>query len=189
MTDTALIDPWLELLWKRGGSDLILRPTPRHEFGLTGILCVIEDEVPLTPEAIDRVIRSMLPQEVAARFEEQLDADFAFSWEGHAVLRGNAFRQRGGPALALRMIPIQIPTVEDLGLPQTIVDFARLPCGLVLVTGPTGSGKSTTLSCRSQAAATEHERIGSVDDRNGGGVAHPHRHAGRDPHHRKRRQK
>jgi twitching motility protein PilT len=79
-------------------------------------------------------------------FEEQLDVDFAFSWLDRARIRGSIFTQRGQTALALRVIPARIPTFEDLGLPEIANWVAGQPRGFVLVTGPTGSGKSTTLA-------------------------------------------
>ena len=79
-------------------------------------------------------------------FDEQLDVDFAFSWLDRARIRGSIFTQRGETALALRIIPARIPTFEDLGLPPVGDWLAAQPRGFVLVTGPTGSGKSTTLA-------------------------------------------
>ena len=79
-------------------------------------------------------------------FDEHYDVDFSFSWLDRARLRGSAFTQKGDTALALRMIPSEIPTFEELGLPPVAEWLARLPRGLVLLTGPTGSGKSTTLA-------------------------------------------
>jgi twitching motility protein PilT len=74
------------------------------------------------------------------------ELDFSFSWRRDARIRGNAFRQRGAVAVALRMIPRQIPTFDELGTPDAVRRFAELKQGLVFVTGPTGSGKSTTLA-------------------------------------------
>jgi twitching motility protein PilT len=79
-------------------------------------------------------------------FEKQRDFDFSFSWNNVARIRGNAFHQRGSPALELRMIPMRIPSFDELALPAVASSLANLPRGFVLVTGPTGSGKSTTLA-------------------------------------------
>jgi twitching motility protein PilT len=79
-------------------------------------------------------------------FASKLEYDFSFSWRNEARIRGNAFSQRGETTLALRMIPRQIPTMQQLGLPPVLRHFTRQHQGLVLVTGPTGSGKSTTLA-------------------------------------------
>ena len=78
--------------------------------------------------------------------KEHQDVDFSLTWQDKARLRGSAFNQRGEMALALRMIPSDIPSFEELGLPPIAEWLARLPRGLVLLTGPTGSGKSTTLA-------------------------------------------
>jgi twitching motility protein PilT len=86
----------------------------------------------------------LLPKAAAKQFGENLDVDFSFTWHDLARLRGNAFLQRGEVALALRMIPTRIPTFEEIGLPPVANWLAYQPQGLVLFTGPTGSGKSTS---------------------------------------------
>jgi twitching motility protein PilT len=88
----------------------------------------------------------MLNPEQEAIFAEHLDVDFSFSWLDRARLRGSLFTQRGQSALALRIIPAGIPSFDELGLPAAAEWLANLPRGFVLVTGPTGSGKSTTLA-------------------------------------------
>jgi twitching motility protein PilT len=95
---------------------------------------------------VDEIVRSLLTESQLKVFEEHLDVDFSFSWEDKARLRASAFTQKGFTALALRMIPTRIPTGSELGLPPVADWIATLPRGLVLVTGPTGSGKSTTLA-------------------------------------------
>ncbi len=100
----------------------------------------------MSGEEVDQIVRSMLDPSQIAIFEEQLDVDFSFSWEEKARLRASAFTQKGHTALALRMIPTRIPTYDELGLPPVAEWLAILPRGLILVTGPTGSGKSTTLA-------------------------------------------
>ena len=100
---------------------------------------------------VDDIVRSLLDQTQAATFDEHLDVDFSFSWQDKARLRASAFTQKGQTALALRMIPSRIPGFEELGLPPVADWLATLPRGLVLVTGPTGSGKSTTLASSSIA--------------------------------------
>ena len=88
----------------------------------------------------------MLSPENKKTFAEHQDVDFSLSWLDRARLRGSAYTQKGDTALALRMIPSDIPTFEELGLPPVAEWLARQPRGLVLLTGPTGSGKSTTLA-------------------------------------------
>src|ERR1019366_10520901 len=92
------------------------------------------------------LVRTVLTPSQATTLEVEQDVDFAFSWVDRARLRGSAFTQRGETALALRMIPSAVPTFTELDLPPTAEWLANLPRGFVLVTGPTGSGKSTTLA-------------------------------------------
>jgi twitching motility protein PilT len=100
----------------------------------------------MSGEEIHTLVETLLDPAQRAIFEEQQDVDFAFSWHDRARLRASAFTQRGQTALALRMIPSAIPSFPELGLPPAADWLATLPRGLVLVTGPTGSGKSTTLA-------------------------------------------
>ena len=92
------------------------------------------------------IVKRMLAPELYNVFVEHLQVDFSLTWQEHARIRGNAFVQRGAAAIALRIIPLAIPTLEDLGLPPIAAEFADEPSGLVLLTGPTGAGKSTTLA-------------------------------------------
>ncbi len=100
----------------------------------------------MSGEEVDLVVRSLLDPSQVRTFEENLDVDFSFSWQDKARLRASAFTQKGQTALAVRMIPTKIPSFGELGLPPVADWLATLPRGLVLVTGPTGSGKSTTLA-------------------------------------------
>ena len=144
--DTTPIDPWLQLLWDRKGSDLLLSAGSAPRLRLDGELVPVDAVPNLTPDQVGHVIDSLLLPEQSESFEKQRDFDFSFSWNSLARMRGNAFNQRGSPALALRMIPMRIPTFEELLLPAVTNYLANLPRGFVLVTGPTGSGKSTTLA-------------------------------------------
>jgi twitching motility protein PilT len=144
--DTSAIDAWLELLWDHKGSDLLLSAGSPPRLRLDGSLVSIQGASELTPDEVSRVIRSVLLPVQLEAFTKNRDYDFAFSWQGRARMRGNAFNQRGSPALALRMIPMRIPSFEELQLPPIMTYLANLPRGFVLVTGPTGSGKSTTLA-------------------------------------------
>jgi twitching motility protein PilT len=105
------------------------------------------DEYPvLTPPVIQRVMYAAITQRQRETFEETLELDFAYSVPGRARFRVNMYRQRDSVGAAFRIIPFEIKKLEDLGVPQTVANFAALPRGFVLVTGPTGSGKSTTLA-------------------------------------------
>jgi twitching motility protein PilT len=140
------IEPWLQILWEQHGSDLLLAGGSAPRIRVNGALTPIDGAVPLSGEEIDNLVQTLLTPQLAATFETQQDVDFSFSWGDRARLRGSAFTQRGETALALRIIPARIPSFEDLGLPSVAESLAKLPRGFVLVTGPTGSGKSTTLA-------------------------------------------
>ena len=144
--DIETISPWLQILWDQGGSDLLLAGGSSPRIRVDGKLRPVEGAAVMSGEEIDVIVRSLLDPTQIAIFEENLDVDFSFSWHDRARLRASAFTQRGQTALALRMIPTRIPTFEELGLPPIAEWLATLPRGLVLVTGPTGSGKSTTLA-------------------------------------------
>jgi twitching motility protein PilT len=100
----------------------------------------------LTGDQIDEIAHPLLTPGQLEIFRDQLDVDFAFSYSDRARIRGSIFTQRGQTALALRIIPARIPSFEDLGLPAAATWVSEQPRGFVLVTGPTGSGKSTTLA-------------------------------------------
>jgi twitching motility protein PilT len=100
----------------------------------------------LDGKAMEALVRELLDPAQRARLAERTDIDFAFTWRDLARIRGNAFLAQGAARLALRLVPHDIPTFEDLGVPAVMGAFAELHQGLVLVTGPTGSGKSTTLA-------------------------------------------
>src|SRR5690606_38254458 len=95
---------------------------------------------------LDAIHRGLMSDEGMARFHRDRQLDYAFSWGTTARFRANSFFQKARPALALRLIPSQIPSPEQLGLPSAVGELVTKPYGLVLVTGPTGSGKSTSLA-------------------------------------------
>ena len=140
------IDAWVRILWDQQGSDLLLSGGSPPRIRVNGRLLPIEGMDPLSGAQIDALARPLLNAEQEQTFAEQLDVDFSFSWADKARLRGSMFTQRGETSLALRIIPARIPTYDELGLPTACDWLATLPRGFVLVTGPTGSGKSTTLA-------------------------------------------
>ena len=140
------IDPWLQVLWDRQGSDLLLVSGSAPRVRVDGGLRPLDDVPALNAPEIAELIDGMLSPEQRVTLEEHQDVDFSLTWQDKARLRGSAFHQKGELALALRMIPSNIPTFAELGLPPIAEWLARLPRGLVLLTGPTGSGKSTTLA-------------------------------------------
>lgn len=140
------IEPWLQILWDRTGSDLLLTAGSAPRIRVDGKLEPIPGESILTGERIHDIAMPLLSPGQLMTFEDQQDVDFSFSWGDRARIRGSAFTQRGQTALALRVIPAKIPSFEDLGLPYAAEWVCDQPRGFVLVTGPTGSGKSTSLA-------------------------------------------
>lgn len=131
---------------RRGASDLHLTAGGKPRFRLDGTLVEARPAPELGPGEVRSMIYDLLSPEQRATFEETGELDFSFGVEGLSRFRGNLFRQRGGAAAVLRRISFRIPDLEELGLPPVVAELAELPRGLVLVTGPTGSGKSTTLA-------------------------------------------
>ncbi len=150
--NTGSIDVALGALLERGGSDLLLLagspPLARVDGELSSL-----DGPKLTPPDTEQIAREVLGDSwdelVASR-----ELDFSFNWEGRARFRANAYHQRGSVALAFRVLPFHIPSCDELGLPTIVQAWTKLPQGLVLVTGPTGSGKSTTLASMIDAINT-----------------------------------
>jgi len=103
-------------------------------------------DTPLTPEDTEELVRQVLSDSQFDVLNDRGEIDFSYSAPGQGRFRVNAYIQRGSYGLALRIIPLEIPSMQKLGLPPVISDLTRLARGLVLVTGPTGSGKSTTLA-------------------------------------------
>src|SRR3989442_827798 len=126
-------------------SDLHLTVGAKPTVRIHGDLKPLEQYDILEPDQVRRMVYAILTQRQRERLEQDLELDMSYSLPGRARFRVNVYFQRDAVGAAFRFIPFTIRTVEDLGLPPQVSDFARLPRGLVLVTGPTGSGKSTTL--------------------------------------------
>ena len=140
------IDGLLALLWEADGTDLLLSVGLPPMMRVDGALSPAPDAEALTSEDANALLAEILTPEQAEAWDRSREYDFSFSWRDDARIRGNAFTQRGLTAVALRMIPRTIPLPEDLGLPPVLRDLALRHQGLILMTGPTGSGKSTTLA-------------------------------------------
>jgi twitching motility protein PilT len=136
----------LLLTIETGASDLHLTvgrpPSARRD----GVLVPYEGEAPLDPPTVERMVMSILDASKQEELATDRQVDFSFGLEGIGRFRGNAFRQRGSLALALRLVPYRIRSLEELGAPAAASQLLAVPYGLVLVVGPTGSGKSTTLA-------------------------------------------
>jgi twitching motility protein PilT len=138
--------PLLQLVWKQGATDLLLTAGAPPLARVDGQLLPLAGEPVLGPDDIEVLTLSLLTDEQVTEFRHGREIDFSFDWEGTARFRGNAFHQRRTVALSLRLIPMRIPTFEDLGAPLVLQQLVQAPHGLILVTGPTGAGKSTTLA-------------------------------------------
>src|SRR6478736_1921744 len=140
------IEPFLWQLWEAKGTDLLFTVDLPPMLRVDGVMHPAEGAAPLTSDVTERIVTSLLPVESSEEFIREKDADFSFGWEERARFRANAFVQRGAMGLSLRLIPFRIPTFEELGLPEVMERWVRVPRGLVIATGPTGAGKSTTLA-------------------------------------------
>src|SRR2546427_1205917 len=136
----------LKLALRRGATDVLLAVDRPPSFRVSGTLTPVEELPPPGPDAIVQLAHTRLGERGCAELEQQRDRDFAFEVTGLARFRGSFYYQRGGLALALRVLPASIPSLDELGLPSIVAQLASLPRGLILVTGPTGSGKSTALA-------------------------------------------
>ncbi len=135
----------LEQMVKMGASDLHLTVGAPPVVRVDGKLQRLSYDI-LTSEQTKKLCYSMLNEKQKLKFEQNSELDFSFGIESMSRFRCNVFMQRGNIAVVLRQIPYKVRTFEELGLPKVVSEFANLPRGLVLVTGPTGSGKSTTLA-------------------------------------------
>lgn len=140
------IDELLRIVVDNQASDLHLTVGVHPTMRVWGKLTPMERYPVLTPEDTYQLAHSMMNTFQKQKFEKTWELDLAYSVPGLGRFRANVYKQRGAVGAALRAIPHEIPTVEDLNLPTILVELTRRPRGLVLVTGPTGHGKSTTLA-------------------------------------------
>ncbi|MDX6198937.1 MAG: twitching motility protein PilT [Actinomycetota bacterium] len=146
-------------------SDLHITVGAHPTVRLNGHLTPLEDYPVLTPQVIQKTLYAILTQKQREKFEENLELDFAYALPGRARFRVNIYKQRDALGAAFRLIPYEIKPLEDLGVPPAVGNFAMLPRGFVLVTGPTGSGKSTTLAAVvDMANRNRREHIMTVED-------------------------
>jgi len=150
---------------ERKASDLHLTAGAPPMLRQRGRLVALESYPRLTPEDTREFIYSILTTEQRRRLETDLQLDFAYVVPGRARFRVNAYFQRGAVAAAFRLIPSEIVAIDSLGLPPIVHELTRRPRGLVLVTGPTGSGKSTTLAAMiDEINQTREEHIVTIED-------------------------
>jgi len=159
------IDELLTAMAAREASDLHLTSGAEPVIRVRGHLEALEDTEKLTPEAVRDLVYRILSTEQQKILETRRSVDFAYSLPAVGRFRVNVFFQRTTLGAAFRMIPTQIKSLEELGLPEQLADFAAEPRGLILVTGPTGSGKSTTLATLIDLInRTRREHILTIED-------------------------
>lgn len=146
MQQEPKIEILLEEVVKRKASDLHLQTGLQPMLRIDGSLTPIQGTPALTEEAVERLVFTILDEDQKQILLRDKEFDFSFAFGDLGRFRVNAFHERGNLAAAMRLIPNEIRTVEDLGMPPILNKFSQYPRGLVLVTGPTGSGKSTTLA-------------------------------------------
>ena len=135
----------LDELLHRAGTDLILSAGSPPRIRRDSRLEILGgDEAKLTPADTERLIREVLDAKQLKELQKMRHVDFSFTWRDMARIRGNAYFQRNSLAAAFRLLPLEIPSFEMLGIPESVHRLLERPHGLILVTGPTGSGKSTT---------------------------------------------
>lgn len=140
------MDDLLEYTCRIKASDLHINVGSKPTVRLNSILQTIPDTEVVTPDISSELVNSILDDNMKKQLEASGDLDFSFSKPGLGRFRVNVYRQRGTYSVAIRSLPFNIPSFDSLGLPQIVRSFARKTRGLVLATGPTGSGKSTTLA-------------------------------------------
>ena len=154
----------LKTLVEQGGTDLHLTTNSPPQIRIDGKLVPLQLP-PLTASETKSLVYSVLTDQQKHRFEETMELDLSFGVKGLARFRANVFSQRGAVAGAFRTIPWEIKSFKDLGLPEVVGKLCEKPRGLLLVTGPTGSGKSTTLAAMLDKVNDErHEHIVTIED-------------------------
>ncbi|HSN68843.1 MAG TPA: type IV pilus twitching motility protein PilT [Thermoanaerobaculia bacterium] len=161
---TVTLHQLLKTMVERGGSDLHITTNSPPQIRIDGKLVPL-DLTPMTAPETKQIVYSVLTDAQKHRFEENLELDFSFGIKGLARFRANIFNQRGATAAVYRQIPYEILGFKELGLPPVVEEICGKPRGLVLVTGPTGSGKSTTLAAMIDKINRErHEHIITIED-------------------------
>lgn len=152
------LDHLLKLMVDKGASDLHLKVPSPPVLRIDGSLVIQEDMPRLIASDIESIFREITTEEQRVAFLKELEMDFAYSIPGLARFRVNVLQQRGTMGIAFRFVPYTVPTIDELGLPQILKELVLKPRGLILVTGPTGSGKSTTLAAMINHLNENHSR-------------------------------
>ena len=154
----------LKTLVDQGGTDLHITTSSPPQIRIDGKMVPLQLP-PMTAAETKNLVYSVLTDNQKHRLEESLEVDFSFGVKGLARFRANVFYQRGAIAGAFRTIPWEMRSFKDLGLPEVVAKLCDRPRGLILVTGPTGSGKSTTLAAMLDKINSErHEHMVTIED-------------------------
>ena len=160
----SLLDDLLKLLVDRQASDLHLKPMRPPLLRVNGKLDPI-DAPPIDIATISQLLDPIIPEHLRSQLDKHLAIDFGYGVSGVSRFRASIFGQRGTRAAVFRRVPYDFPTLEEWGLPEVLGEFCKLPQGLVLLTGPTGSGKSSTLAAMIRRIAdTRHDHIVTIED-------------------------
>lgn len=150
---------------ERGASDLHLVVGDKPQIRLDGVMCPLEDIPPLTQEYLEDSLGQITSEQEQIDFKNHHELDFGYSIPGLGRVRGNAARQRGTLSFVFRMLPSTVPDIDELGLPKVCKELVMKRRGFLVVSGPTGSGKSTTLTAMiNYLNAREHRRIVTIED-------------------------
>ena len=161
---TVLIDKLLQACVKQGASDIHIVVGQPPVFRLHGRMRRLETKV-LEPDDTVQLMKSIAPERCQRELQESGSSDFGFAFGTLARFRVSIFKQRGFISMVLRQIPIDKLTPEQLGIPDSVMKLCLRPRGLVLVTGPTGSGKTTTLASLIDSVNTTHDHhIITIED-------------------------
>ncbi len=159
------LNAMLEAMLDKGAGDLHLQASNAPMLRIGGKLTPIPGSEPLSDDHIRELFRQTSYEDAQVVLDEARSVDYSFEAPGRARFRVNAFYERAQLSLALRLVPISIPSFEDLNLPSVVEEIAQFPRGLVLVTGTTGSGKSTTLAAMIDTINTSrYDRIITIED-------------------------
>lgn len=140
-----ILDKFLNIMVAKGGSDLHLKASSQVRMRINGLL-KIASKNPMTPKQVEDIVKSITNDTMMKKLHEHKSLDFTYVLDQNSRFRVNVFYQMNGLSVVMRVIPVKIPTIDELKLPEVIKKFADVQRGLVLVTGVTGSGKSTTLA-------------------------------------------
>jgi len=161
----ATMHDLLQIMIDRGASDLHITTSTYPQIRVSGKLVQLTEFEQLTPQDTQRLAYSVLNEAQKQKFEEENELDLSFGIQNLARFRCNVYRERGAVAAAIRVVPFKIRSFDELNLPPIVRQLADRPKGLILVTGPTGSGKSTTLAAMIDKINSERsEHIMTIED-------------------------